>query len=125
MVLHHCRKITRQDLQNYISTHYSAPRMVLAAAGGVCVWVCAFVRVCVWWGGLILSAPLLSPPLLAGVDHNELVKLAEKHFSSLPSSPSTLPALTPCRYTGCEMRVRDDDMPFAHIVMAVEVRTLE
>ena len=29
------KKINRQDLVNYISTHYSAPRMVLAAAGGV------------------------------------------------------------------------------------------
>jgi len=29
------RTITKADLQNYISTHYSAPRIVLAAAGGV------------------------------------------------------------------------------------------
>ena len=29
------RSITKADLQNYISTHYSAPRIVLAAAGGV------------------------------------------------------------------------------------------
>ena len=28
------KKINRQDLVNYVSTHYSAPRMVLAAAGG-------------------------------------------------------------------------------------------
>ena len=28
------KRINRQDLVNYISTHYSAPRMVLAAAGG-------------------------------------------------------------------------------------------
>ena len=28
-------RISRQDLVNYISTHYSAPRIVLAAAGGV------------------------------------------------------------------------------------------
>ena len=29
-----CRTITRDDLVEYISKHYSAPRMVLAAAGG-------------------------------------------------------------------------------------------
>ena len=29
------KKINRQDLVNYVSTHYSAPRMVLAAAGGM------------------------------------------------------------------------------------------
>lgn len=28
------RSISREDLVNYISTHYIAPRMVLAAAGG-------------------------------------------------------------------------------------------
>ena len=29
-----CRTITRDDLVEYINKHYSAPRMVLAAAGG-------------------------------------------------------------------------------------------
>ena len=28
------QRINRQDLVNYVSTHYSAPRIVLAAAGG-------------------------------------------------------------------------------------------
>ena len=35
------KKINRQDLVNYVSTHYSAPRMVLAAAGGE--WVMIFL----------------------------------------------------------------------------------
>ena len=30
-----CRTITRDDLVEYINKHYSAPRMVLAAAGGI------------------------------------------------------------------------------------------
>lgn len=58
---------------------------------------------------------------LTGVDHDNLVKLAESHFNSLPGSTSSLPTLTPCRYTGSEMRYRNDDMPFAHIALAVEV----
>lgn len=29
------QRINRQDLVNYVSTHYSAPRIVLAAAGGM------------------------------------------------------------------------------------------
>ncbi len=29
------KKISRDDLSNYIRTHYSAPRIVLAAAGGI------------------------------------------------------------------------------------------
>ena len=37
--------ISRQNLVDYISTHYTAPRIVVAAAGGVCVCVC--VCVCV------------------------------------------------------------------------------
>ncbi|XP_003385964.1 PREDICTED: mitochondrial-processing peptidase subunit beta-like [Amphimedon queenslandica] len=82
------KKINRNDLLNYISTHYSASRMVLAAAGDV--------------------------------NHDELVKLAEKSFSAVPGSPSTLPEVSPCRYTGSEMRFRDDAMPAAHIVLAVE-----
>lgn len=81
------KRINRQDLQEYIRTHYTAPRLVLAAAGGV--------------------------------DHDEVVKLAEKHFSSLPSN-SDLPPVSPCRFTGSEMRVRDDNMPFAHVAIAVE-----
>ena len=56
------------------------------------------------------------------MDHQELCRLAEQNFKSLPSVPAQLPELKPCRYTGAEMRMRDDDMPFAHIVMAVEVR---
>ena len=56
------------------------------------------------------------------MNHDELVQFAEKHFSSLPTTYD-LPKLDPCRYTGCCMTVRDDDMPYAHITMAVEVRT--
>ena len=60
--------------------------------------------------------------IFAGVNHDELVRIAEQQFTHLPCSTPSLPTLTPCRFTGCEMRVRNDDMPFAHIAMAVEVR---
>jgi len=82
------KSISKADLQNYINTHYSAPRMVLAAAGGV--------------------------------DHDELVKLAEENFSGLKTTYTEEEKLKPCRFTGSEVRVRDDDMPLAHIAMAVE-----
>ena len=59
--------------------------------------------------------------VITGVNHDDLVKLAGTHFNSLPSSTSSLPTLQPCRYTGSEMRFRNDDMPFAHIVLAIEV----
>jgi mitochondrial-processing peptidase subunit beta len=84
--------IKRDDLSNYIKTNYTADRMVLVGAGGV--------------------------------DHSELVKLAEKHFSSLPVSPKPIPlgrlAHPKTTFVGSEVRVSDDDMPTAHIAIAVE-----
>ena len=59
-----------------------------------------------------------------GVDHQELVKLAEKHFSTLPVSPNPIPlgrqAHGKSDFVGSEVRVRDDTMDTAHIAIAVE-----
>jgi processing peptidase subunit beta len=59
-----------------------------------------------------------------GVDHQELVKLAEQHFSSLPVSPNPIPlgrlAHPKTSFIGSEVRIRDDDMPTANIAIAVE-----
>lgn len=56
-----------------------------------------------------------------GVEHNSLVGLAEKQFGSLSNTfPGEFPSLTPCRFTGSEIRHRDDSMPLAHIALAVE-----
>ncbi|XP_077582941.1 cytochrome b-c1 complex subunit 1, mitochondrial [Stigmatopora nigra] len=84
------RTITRQDLVEYINSHYKAPRMVLAAAGGV--------------------------------NHEELVSLAQSHFSgmSFEYEGDAVPVLSPCRFTGSEIRMRDDALPMAHIAIAVE-----
>ncbi|KAI5988987.1 Metalloenzyme, LuxS/M16 peptidase-like protein [Pisolithus albus] len=84
--------IKRDDLANYIKTNYTADRMVLVGAGGV--------------------------------EHDELVKLAEKHFSSLPVSPNPIPlgrlAHARSSFVGSEVRIRDDEIPCAHIALAVE-----
>uniref|UniRef100_W5NBB5 Mitochondrial-processing peptidase subunit beta n=1 Tax=Lepisosteus oculatus TaxID=7918 RepID=W5NBB5_LEPOC len=84
------RTLTRQDLLEYISSHYKAPRMVLAAAGGV--------------------------------KHSELVSLAKQHLGGLGFTyeGDTVPVLAPCRFTGSDIRVRDDALPLAHIAIAVE-----
>lgn len=82
------RRINQRQLLDYIQTHYVAPRIVMAAAGGV--------------------------------DHAQLVELAEKHFSKLKGDYNGVPVQPKCRFTGGEMRVRDDDMPLAYIAMAVE-----
>ncbi|XP_057562617.1 cytochrome b-c1 complex subunit 1, mitochondrial isoform X3 [Hippopotamus amphibius kiboko] len=84
------RKLSRADLTEYISRHYKAPRMVLAAAGGV--------------------------------EHRQLLDLAQKHFGSLSGTytEDAVPTLAPCRFTGSEIRHRDDALPLAHVAIAVE-----
>eukprot|EP01113_Clastostelium_recurvatum_P047190 TRINITY_DN836_c0_g1_i1.p1 TRINITY_DN836_c0_g1~~TRINITY_DN836_c0_g1_i1.p1 ORF type:complete len:468 (-),score=135.81 TRINITY_DN836_c0_g1_i1:44-1447(-) len=79
--------ISRSDLTNYISTHYTAPRMVLAASGAV--------------------------------KHEELVELAKKSFASLPAHEKHSFDHLP-EFTGSEIRVRNDELPLAHIALAVE-----
>ncbi|KAI0299489.1 Metalloenzyme, LuxS/M16 peptidase-like protein [Russula brevipes] len=84
--------IKRDDLASYIKTNYTADRMVLVGAGGV--------------------------------DHGELVKAAEKAFGTIPVSPNPIPlgrkAHPKPDFVGSEVRVRDDDIPTAHIAVAVE-----
>lgn len=55
-----------------------------------------------------------------GVDHEKLVALANKHLGGLKNSALDVPEISPCRYTGSEIRVRDDSMPLAHVAIAVE-----
>jgi predicted Zn-dependent peptidase len=59
-----------------------------------------------------------------GVDHGELVRAAEKSFGGLPVSPNPIPfgrkAHPKPDFVGSEVRVRDDDIPTAHIAVAVE-----
>lgn len=82
------KRLGRADLENYIRANYTAPRMVLAAAGAV--------------------------------DHDRLVALAEQAFSRLPRESSLGAAVDEARYTGSEVRVRDDSMPHAHMAVAVQ-----
>lgn len=83
------KSIGKSDLQNYVSSHYKANRIVLAAAGGV--------------------------------DHKQLVDLAQSHLGKLDNSfDGKAPELSACRFTGSEVRVRDDSIPLAHVAIAVE-----
>jgi len=81
------QSITRGDLQSYIRTHYSAPRMVLAGAGGV--------------------------------DHEQLVRLANERFPNL-SPKDNMQDIDPCGFTGSEVKIPDDRMPLTHLAIAVE-----
>lgn len=51
------------------------------------------------------------------IDHQDLVKMAEKSLGELPSR-SSVSKPQPALYTGSEVRMRDDDMPCAHIAIA-------
>ncbi|XP_055485574.1 cytochrome b-c1 complex subunit 1, mitochondrial [Psammomys obesus] len=84
------RRLSRADLTDYLKRHYKAPRMVLAAAGGL--------------------------------EHGQLLDLAQKYFSSISREyeEDAVPVLAPCRFTGSEIRHRDDALPLAHVAIAVE-----
>jgi processing peptidase subunit beta len=83
------KKFKGADIAAYLDNHFKAPRMVLAAAGGI--------------------------------DHKELSGLAKQHLGSVSNKyPGEIPSILPCRYTGSEIRVRNDDMPFVHVAIAVE-----
>lgn len=57
-----------------------------------------------------------------GVDHNQLIELADKHFGKMkgPEYDDIPDYIKSCRYTGSEIRVRDDTIPLAHVAIAVE-----
>merc|ERR1719272_399619 len=81
------KTITSNDLKQYVDTHYTAPRMVLAGAGGVV--------------------------------HEELVELAEQYFGDL-SADHNAPTDVPKKFTGSDIRARNDDKEVGHFAIAVE-----
>merc|ERR1719433_1970900 len=57
-----------------------------------------------------------------GVDHEDLCALATKHFGGISDKydheiPKPFDGI---RYSGSDIRVRDDAMPLAHVAVAVE-----
>ncbi|XP_048484285.1 cytochrome b-c1 complex subunit 1, mitochondrial-like [Plutella xylostella] len=55
------------------------------------------------------------------VNHDQIVCAVDKTFGNIPTYPgdcSSLPGVP--GYTGSEIRYRNDDMPFAHVALAVE-----
>ncbi|XP_022144444.1 probable mitochondrial-processing peptidase subunit beta, mitochondrial isoform X2 [Momordica charantia] len=83
------RTITKDHLQSYIQTHYTAPRMVIAASGAV-----------------------------KHEDFVEQVKKLFTKLSSEPTTASQLVAKEPAIFTGSEVRIIDDDVPLAQFAIA-------
>ncbi|XP_052197049.1 probable mitochondrial-processing peptidase subunit beta, mitochondrial [Diospyros lotus] len=83
------KTITKENLQQYISTHYTAPRMVIAASGAV-----------------------------KHEDIVEQVKKLFTKLSTDPITTADLVAKEPAIFTGSEVRIIDDDMPLAQFAVA-------
>ncbi|KAK5934436.1 hypothetical protein CgunFtcFv8_014836 [Champsocephalus gunnari] len=84
------RTLTREDLVDYISSHYKAPRMVLSAAGGV------------------------NHEELVGLAKSHFSGVSFEY------EDDAIPVLAPCRFSGSEIRMRDDALPLCHVAIAVE-----
>eukprot|EP00850_Spirogloea_muscicola_P005180 SM000023S07636 [mRNA] locus=s23:639245:642315:+ [translate_table: standard] len=85
------RSITRGDLADYISTHYSGPRMVVAATGAV------------------------DHDELVG-----LIDKSFDSLSTDPTTAAELVKKEPAIFTGSEVRIYNPDMPFCHFAVAVQ-----
>nr|CDS32285.1 mitochondrial processing peptidase beta subunit [Hymenolepis microstoma] len=67
------------------------------------------------------KAPRMVLTAAGGVDHAQLRDLGEKYFGDIPGFiDGNAPSLEPCRFTGSEIRDRDDAMPLAHVALAFE-----
>lgn len=87
------QSLKSKDLKGYIDQHYKPHRMVLAAAGDV--------------------------------DHDEMVEMANKHFGDMPVDKSGITSFDlvnekPAYLVGSDVRIRNDDMPVAHMAVAFE-----
>ncbi|KAI3816636.1 hypothetical protein L1987_16339 [Smallanthus sonchifolius] len=83
------QKITKKDIQDYISTHYAAHRMVISASGAV-----------------------------KHEDVVEQVKNMFTKLSVNPITTTQLVEKEPAIFTGSEVRMRDDDAPLAQFAVA-------
>ncbi|URD99830.1 mitochondrial-processing peptidase [Musa troglodytarum] len=83
------KTITKEHLKNYISTHYTSPRMVISAAGAV-----------------------------KHEDIVDQVKKLFTNLSNDPMTASQLVAKEPAIFTGSEVRIIDDDIPLAQFAVA-------
>ncbi|XP_067908327.1 mitochondrial-processing peptidase subunit beta-like [Heterodontus francisci] len=84
------KSLSHSNLVEFMTNHYKAPRIVVAASGGIRHdEVVGFARQ--HFGGI-----------------------------SFKYKNDVIPVLAPCRFTGSQILVRDDAMPLAHIAVAVE-----
>ncbi|XWS30182.1 hypothetical protein CRYUN_Cryun24cG0095500 [Craigia yunnanensis] len=85
------KTITKENLQKYIQTHYTAPRIVITASGAV-----------------------------KHEEIVEQVKKLFTKLSSDPTTASQLAVKEPAIFTGSEVRMIDDDVPLAQFAVGFE-----
>lgn len=85
------KSITKEDIQEYISSHCAAHRMVISASGAV-----------------------------KHDDVVEQVNKVFTKLSANPTTTSQLVASDPVNFTGSEVRMIDDDLPLARFAVAFE-----
>ncbi|EES01359.1 probable mitochondrial-processing peptidase subunit beta, mitochondrial [Sorghum bicolor] len=83
------RSISKKDLEQYISTHYTCPRMVVSAAGSV-----------------------------SHDEFVDQVKELFTEFSTDPTTADQLVEANPAVFTGSEVRVENAELPLAHVAIA-------
>jgi len=70
---------------------------------------------------LHFKPPRMVLAAVGGVNHDELVALGDKLFGDISLNyDQEIPVLRHCRFTGSEVRARYDDLPLAHVAIAVE-----
>ena len=108
------RALTRDDLAQYIATHYTAPRMV-SATGLLGMFQLVKVET---------LNDYVYMQVVAGagaIEHDDLVNLASKQFASLSTDPTTasdLVAKEPSIFTGSDVRIREPDAPTVNLAVA-------
>ncbi|XP_072965579.1 probable mitochondrial-processing peptidase subunit beta, mitochondrial [Typha angustifolia] len=85
------RAISRVDLQEYISSHYTGPRVVVSAAGAV-----------------------------KHEEVVEMVARLFTRFSTDPTTADQLVDANPATFTGSEVRVENESMPLVHLAIAFQ-----
>lgn len=83
------RSLTRNDLADYIATHYTAPRMVVAGSGAI-----------------------------QHKDLVDLSSKAFANLPSTPTTASDLVEQEPAIFTGSEVRINDPDAPLVNLAVA-------
>lgn len=114
------KSISRDDLVYYINTHYKGPRMVLAGAGGVSHGdLCSMAEK---HFGKIGKNNTRNNCQEEDFSNHKVSSIQHLTICLLPGTdiPAEITLDQHCRYTGSDVRVRDDSMPLAHVAIAVE-----